>query len=196
MQPACLDLPIIPGATNRKPLFLLQPRWERRAITEVQKTPSLLLTVPGHDLPAEWPCWVEGVSGFTALNRQPPQQAPWMVGVVNADTVEINALNGAEQNARGGWLVYQPGVDLTDATATLTLTGPGYSLELTTAPDGGLQVLGVGQMVIVLTPAQSAVIPLDGVTYTLDITWSNGDVDRWLDGPVTVRRGGGHGCCT
>lgn len=195
MQPACLDLPIIPGATNRKPLYLLQPRWERRAISEVQKTPSLLLTVPAHDLPAEWPCWVEGVSGFTALNRQPPQQAPWMVGVVDDDTVEINALNGAEQNARGGWLVYQPGVDLTDATAKLTLTGPGYSLELTTA-NGGLQVLGVGRLVIVLTPERIAAIPLDGVTYALDINWSNGDVDRWLDGPVTVRRGGGHGCCT
>lgn len=194
MQPACLDLPIIPGATNRKPLFLLQPRWERRAITEVQKTPSLQLTVPGHDLPAEWPCWVEGVSGFTALNRQPPQQAPWMVGVVDPDTVEINALNGAEQNGRGGWLIYQPGVDLTDAAAVLTLTGPGYTLELTTA-NGGLQVLGVGRLLIVLTPEQSAGMPLSGVTYTLDINWSNGDVDRWLDGPVTVRRGGGHGCC-
>lgn len=195
MVTACLDLPIVPGATNRKPLFLLQPRWERRAISEVQKTPSLLLTVPGHALAAEWPCWVEGVSGWSVLNRQPPQQAPWMVGVVNADTVEINALNGAEQNARGGWLVYQPGVDLAGATAALTLTGPGYSLELTTA-NGGLQVLGVGRLNIVLTPAQSSAIPLDGVTYTLDITWSNGDVDRWLDGPVTVRRGGGHGCCT
>jgi hypothetical protein len=196
MQPACLDLPITPGATNRKPLFLLQPRWERRAIAEVQRTPSLLLTVPAHDLPAEWPCWVEGVSGFTALNRQPPQQAPWMVGVVNDDTVEINALNGAGQNASGGWLVYQPGVDLTDATAVLTLTGPGsYSLQLTTA-NSGLQVLGVGRLVIVLTPEQSAAIPRDGVTYTLDITWSNSDVDRWLDGPVTVRRGGAHGCCT
>lgn len=195
MQPACLDLPVIPGATNRKPLFLLQPRWERRAITEVQKTPSLQLTVPGHDLPAEWPCWVEGVSGFTALNRQPPQQAPWMVGVVDPDTVEINALNGAEQNGRGGWLVYQQGVDLTDATAVLTLTGPGYTLELTTV-NGGLQVLGVGRLLIVLTPEQSAGMPLSGVTYTLDINWSNGDVDRWLDGPVTVRRGGGHGCCT
>lgn len=196
MQPARLDLPIVPGATNRKPLFLLQPRYERKAITEVQKTPSLKLTLPEHGLTAEWPCWVEGVSGFTALNRQPPQQAPWMVGVVDADTVEINALNGAGQNASGGWLVYQPGVDLTDASAKLTLTGHGYSLELTTSPGGGLQVQGVGRMVIVLTPAQSAAIPLDGVTYTLDITWSNGDVDRWLDGPVTVRRGGGHGCCT
>lgn len=195
MQPACLDLPIVPGATNRKPLYLLQPRWERRAIAEVQKTPSLLLTVPGHDLPGEWPCWVEGVSGFTALNRQPPQQAPWMVGVVGDDTVEINALNGAGQNASGGWLVYQQGVDLADATAVLTLTGPGYSLQLTTA-NGGLQLLGVGQLNIVLTPAQSTAIPLDGVTYTLDITWSNDDVDRWLDGPVSVRRGGAHGCCT
>ena len=69
---------------------------------------------------------------------------------------------------------HQPGVDLTDATAVLTLTGPGYSLELTTA-NGGLQVLGVGRLLIVLTPAQSAAIPLDGVTYTLDITWSNGE---------------------
>ena len=195
MQPACLDLPVIPGATTRKPLYLLQPRWERRAITEIQRTPSLLLTVTGHDLPAEWPCWVEGVSGWSALNRQPPQQAPWMVGVVDADTVEINALNGAGQKASGGWLVYQSGVDLTDASAALTLTGPGYSLQLTTA-NGGLQVLGVGRLNIVLTPAQSEGIPAAGVSYTLDITWANGDVDRWLDGTVTVRKGGGHGCCT
>lgn len=195
MTPACLDLPIVPGATNRKLLYLLQPRVERKAISVIQKMPSLLLTVPGHGLPAEWPCWVEGVSGFTALNRQPPQQAPWMVGVLDADTVEVNALNGAGQNASGGWLVYQPGVDLADATAQLTITGPGYSLELTSA-NGGLEVLGVGRLNIVLTPEQSAAIPYDGVTYTLDITWQNGDVSRWLDGPVTVRRGGGHGCCT
>lgn len=194
MTPACLDLPIIPGATNRKPLFLLQPRWVRRAISEVQKTPSLMLTVPGHGLVAEWPAWVEGVSGFSDLNRQPPQK-PWQVTVVDPDTVEINALNGATQNGRGGWLVYQPGVDLVGASAVLMLTGQGYSLQLTTG-NGGLQVLGVGRMNIVLTPAQSQGIPQCGVTYTLDITWPNGDVSRWLAGPVTVSRGGGHGCCT
>lgn len=196
MHPARLDLPVVPGATNRKPLWLLQPEFVYKPIEKLEQSAPLRMRVPGHDLPADWPCWFEGVSGWSELNSDKLRQAPRIARVIDEDTVELNELNGRGTRASGGDLVYQLPVDLAGCTGRLLMTSGATTLELTTA-NGGLVIEGPGQVLIVITPAQSeALLNWRGGTYTFDLVMSNGDVMRWAEGPVVVSRAGGacNGC--
>lgn len=188
MQPARLDLPVVQGATNRKPLLLMQPRYVYHPITAVQTTAPLLLTVPGHGLSSGWPVWIEEVSGWSALNVDKGRERPHFVEVIDADTLEINRLNGLRQRATGGTLVYQLPVDLAGCTGRLTMLGEdGQRLELTTA-NGGLEIAGPGRLMIVITAAQAAALTWRCGRYDLDLTMANGDVVRWVAGEVVVSR--------
>ena len=191
MQPARLDLPIVPGATNRKPLWLMQPDYDYRPITEVRATAPLTLSVPDHGLPGMWPVWIDGTSS-SQLNRSPAREPSRMAKVIDADTIEFNDINGAALKASGGQLIYQKPVDLTGCTGRLLIAGSdGSTLELTT-DNGGLVIEGLGQMLIVITAEQSGALTFERGTYDLDLTMSNGDVIRWLQGDVTTRPEGCH----
>ncbi len=192
MQPACLSLRVIPGATLRKPLLLMQPTYSYRPIANIEAVAPLRLTVPAHGLPGDWPTWAEGVNNWSDLNRDKGRQAFRIARVIDENTIEYNELNGIGQRATGGQLVYQLPVDLTGISARLIIVPEqGPPLELTTENDG-LQIVGPGQLVLVLTDGQTAAITWSKAEYTLDITWSNGDVSRWLHGPVELSNGG---CC-
>ncbi|TLX65061.1 hypothetical protein DN820_01740 [Stutzerimonas nosocomialis] len=190
MQPARLDLPIIPGETLRKPFWLLQPIFEYRPISVIEQSAPLRLTVPTHGLHADWPVWIEGVDRWSNLNRDKLREPFFMALRIDDSTLELNEFNGIGKNASGGMLVYRPGVDLAGVTGRLTIRGRA-TIELTTE-NGGLVIEGVGQLLMVLTAEQSALIT-PGSTYDLDLTMSNGDVLRWLRGDVVIDRGGCHG---
>jgi hypothetical protein len=193
MTPARLDMPVVPGATNRKPLWLMQPDYTYKPIAAINQAAPLTLTVPAHGLPGDWPVWIEG-SNSSALNRSPAREPFRMARVIDTDTIEFNDINGAAIRASGGQLVYQTPVDLTGCTGRLLITGSDSStLELTTA-DGGLVIEGPGQILIVITASQSAELTFDRGTYDLDLTMSNGDVIRWLEGDVTTRSERCHAC--
>lgn len=192
MQPACLALRVVPGATLRKPLLLMQPDYAYRDIIGIAEPAPLRLSVPDHDLPGDWPTWIEGVSGWTELNVDKRLQRFRVARVIDESTIEYNDISFNGQSISGGRLVYQLPVDLTGASAVLLITpSQGAALELSTA-NGGLVIAGPGRLVIVLTPEQTVAMTWPRANYTLDITWSNGDVSRWLHGPVEVSNGG---CC-
>lgn len=194
MQPSRLDLPVIPGTTTRQPLLLMQPSYLYKPIAAIQRTAPLLITVPGHGLPPEWPVWFEDITGWAELRRDKTREPFRMARTVDADTIELNGLNGINQKASGGVLVYQPPVDLTGCTGLLRITGSdGAELDLTTE-NGGLLIQGLGQMLVVISAAQAAALALARSDYWLDLTMSNGDVMRWLQGEVVIGAGGGHGC--
>lgn len=187
MQPARLDLRIIQGATLRKPLLLMQPRYEYRPIAAIQKTAPLRLSVPAHGMPAGWPCWVEGVTGWSALNRDKHRERFRLAEVIDADTLEFNDLNGTTQNASGGHLVYRLPLDMTGASARLQIRDASGALllELSTAT-GGLQANGPGRLMLSLTAAQTASINWQAGLYDLELTMADGSVDRWVQGAVSV----------
>ncbi|MCQ4271085.1 hypothetical protein NA655_08630 [Pseudomonas kuykendallii] len=194
MQPARLDLPVIPGTTTRQPLLLMQPSYLYKPIAAIQRTAPLLITVPGHGLPSEWPVWFEDVVGWSELRSDKTRQPFRIARTVDADTIELNGLNGLNQKASGGVLVYQPPVDLTGCTGLLRITSKdGAVLDLTTE-NGGLLIQGPGQLLVVITPAQADVLALARSDYWLDLTMSDGSVMRWLQGDVVVGTGGAHGC--
>lgn len=194
MQPARLDLCVTQGATMRKPLRLMQPQYVWRDISAISKTAPVRLTVTAHDLPGEdWPVWIEGVSGWSALNRAKETERFRLGVVVDANTVEFNSLNGSNQNASGGKLVYQPPVDLTACTGSLTITWADGTTLLLTTENGGLVVAGLGRLMLILTAAQTAALTPRTGTYLLLITDSVGDVTPWAAGDVRVTLGAGNG---
>jgi len=107
MQPARIPLTIIQGATLSDTLRIMQPRYEYRPITAIASTAPVRLTV-AHDLPADWLVWVQGVQGMPELNRAPRRELPHRVEVVDANTLEINALSAVGKLPSGGQLIYQP----------------------------------------------------------------------------------------
>lgn len=193
MQPACLDLPVTKGATLRKPLLLMQPTYTYRPITAILPTAPLQLNVPEHGLPGDWPTWIEGVSQWSALNRDKAREPFRIAKPVDADTLEYNDINGLGQRATGGTLVYQLPVDLTGCSAELVITPEqGAEMVFSTA-NGGLAITGLGRLLLEMTAEQTATDGLDGARVKLDITFSDDSVQRWGHGKVTITRDCCHG---
>ncbi|RRV80340.1 hypothetical protein [Stutzerimonas stutzeri] len=188
MQPAKLDLHIVQGSTLRDTLRLMQPRYEYRPITALGGSP-LRLTVD-HGLPGNWLAWVEGVNGMQGVNRSPQTERPHRVTVVDAATLEINALSAFGLNPNGGQLIYKPPVDLTGAKARMQIRaglGGAVLLELTTE-NGGLAITGPGTLTRTLSAAQTAALAWTDAVYDLEVQYPDGTVQRYLQGAVTVSR--------
>jgi len=187
MQPAKLDLHIVQGSTLRDTLRLMQPRYEYRPITALGGSP-LRLTVD-HGLPGNWLAWVEGVSNMQGVNRS-QRERPHRVTVVDAATLEINALSAFGLNPNGGQLIYKPPVDLTGAKARMQIRaglGGALLLELTTENDG-LAITGPGTLIRTMSAAQTAALTWTDGVYDLEVEYADGTVQRYLQGAVTVSR--------
>lgn len=187
MQPARLNLRINQGATLRKPLLMMQPVYRYKPIATIQATAPLLLTVEDHGLAGEWPIWIEGVTGWGELSRDKTRQPFHLAKVINPNTLELNAFNGTGRTAGGGTLVYHPPVDLTGCTARMFIRDASgvLLLELTTENDR-LVIAAPGRLIITLTATETAAITWTHGRYDLELTMSNGDVTRWMEGDVTV----------
>ena len=192
MQPACMPLRLVRGATYRDTRRLMQPPKEYRDIQAIDADAPLRLTVPAHGLASDWLAWVIGTTGLPDLNREPPRQLPHRVEIIDADTLEINSLSGVgfKPAAGAGQLVYQPPVDLTGATAKLLIREAEEDgatlLELTTG--AGITHSAPGTLVVEITAAVSAAIAWTSGWYHLEITFPDGTVSRFFKGPVTVEQ--------
>ncbi|WP_263147915.1 hypothetical protein [Pseudomonas sp. RIT-PI-AD] len=183
---ACALLPetplaILPGTTFRDTVRLMQPEWAYRAITAIAGAPAVL-TVPGHDLPAEWPVWVRGVQGMAELNAE-PGQAPHWARRLDDDNLVINRLSATGKRPSGGELIYQLPVALAGADAAMRIwRGDDLLLELILGQ--GLAFGAIGSLVRELTPTQTASLTGTGLHYALDVTYADGTVTRYLRGPI------------
>lgn len=192
MQPACTPLRLVRGATYRDTRRLMQPRREYRPVEAISADAPLRLTVPAHGLAGDWLAWVISTTGLQGLNKAPGKENPHRVEVIDADTLEINGLSGAGFNpsAGAGQLIYQPPVDLTGATAALTIRssedGGAVLLELGTGT--GLSFGSPGSLAVEITATQTAALEWTEAWYHLDVTFSDGTVTRFFRGPVTVEQ--------
>ncbi|MCY1287549.1 hypothetical protein D9M68_254120 [compost metagenome] len=187
MQPACQDLPVVPGTTYRDTFRLMQPEFVYRPIASIAGAPAQLV-VPAHGLVGDWPIWVRRVMGMQGINREPQRELPWPSRRIDADTLEINSLSADGERPQGGQLVYQPPVDLAGASVVMTFTGQqGDDLVLTLG--AGLVVAAPGTITRELTPEQTALL-VGEWRYTLDVQYADGTVTRYAQGGQ--RRGG---CC-
>lgn len=177
MTPAHLPLALTRGGAWAKSFQLMTPDWQYRPVTAISRAAPLRLTVPAHGLPAgQWPVWLQGTTS-SALNRDKDRQPPWVAAVVDADTLEINVLDGTRINAAGGMLAFHAPVDLTGCVPVLRIG----TLELTVG--SGLQV-GQGGIQARLTAEQVAALQPCG--WELVITMADGQPIKWLCGEVTI----------
>lgn len=192
MQPACLPMRLVRGATYRDTRRLMQPRKEYRPVTAIAAEAPLRLTVPAHGLAGDWLAWVIGTTGLPDLNRTPGRQNPHRVEVIDADTVEINSLSGAGSSpaAGAGRLIYQQPIDLTGATAHLVIreTEEGGDSLLELGTGNGITHAAPGSLAVEITAAQTAEITWASGWYHLEITFADGAVSRFFKGPVTVEQ--------
>jgi hypothetical protein len=182
MQPARQDLPVIPGATYRDTIRIMQPVWVYRDITGISGSPAVF-TVPGHGLESAWPVWVRGVQGMPDANREPDRQLPHIGKFLTAETLEINTLSAAGLRPTGGQLIYRRPVDLSESLAAMTIWR-GDEPVLVLTQDDGLSVTAAGTIERVLTAEQTALLVGDDLTYTLDITFAGPTVTRYFTGAV------------
>lgn len=180
MQPACQDLPIVPGTTYRDTVRLMQPEFIYLPITSITPSASGVRLTVEHELASDWPVWVRSVTGMTELNRDPRTALPWRAKRLDADALEINALSGAGLQPRGGELVYKLPVDLTGATVAMRFTRDGQEL-LTLTLGAGLASPAPGTITRTLTPAQTELLTGEW-WYVLDVTFSDGTVTRYYRG--------------
>lgn len=192
MQPACLPLRLVRGATYRDTRRLMQPPKEYRPLTGISPTAPVRLTAPGHGLVGDWIAWVTGTSGLPDLNREPPRQLPHRVEVIDADTLEINRLSAAGFNpaAGSGQLIYQPPVDLAGATARLTFRSQeeGGAELLVLVTGAGVTTTAPGTLTVEIAAEDTAGISWTSAWYHLDIVFPDGTVSRFFRGPVTVEQ--------
>lgn len=183
MKPVCQDLSVVPGTTYRDTVRLMQPEYAYRAISQIAGAPAHVVAV-GHGLVDSWPVWLRGVSGLPAANREPPNQLPHRAKVLDADTLEINALSAAGASATGGQLVYRLPVDLTGASVAMTITGLGGA-DIVLSVGSGLAIPAPGTITRELTPEQTALLVGDW-RYTMDVTFADGTVTRYYEGGQAV----------
>lgn len=187
MKPAILNLDIAQGTTLRDTLRIMQPRYAYQPITAIVATAPVQLKVE-HGLPGDWLAWIQGVQQMPELNRTPRREQPHRVEMVDAATLEINALSAVGRNASGGQLIYQPPVDLTGATARMQIRdNPGGLLlvELSTE-NGGLVIAGAGTIERHITAAATAAFTWTAGVYDLEVSYADGTVHRYFEGAVTV----------
>lgn len=189
MQPAKLDLNIVQGATLRDTIRIMQPRYEYKPITAIASTAPVRLTVE-HGLPGNWLAWVEGVQKMPELNRSHRTERPHRVEVVDASTLEINALSAFGFLPTDGMLIYKPPVDLTGAIVRMQIreqVGGAVLLELSTL-NGGITITGAGTITRTISATQTAGLTWAEGVYDLEVEYPDGTVQRYLQGAVSVSR--------
>jgi hypothetical protein len=187
MQPACVPLRLIQGATFRDTLRLSQPTFAYKAISAISAVAPVRLLVPDHGLASDWPVWVRGVQGFPEINREPLRQKPWAATRIDSDTLEINVLSAVGLNPSGGQLVYQLPVDLTGCTARMQIRDqPGGQLLLELSTGAGLTLEAAGTLRREISAAQTGGLTFTDAVYDLEVTFADGSVQRWAEGSVKV----------
>lgn len=188
MQPACQDLPVVPGTTYRDTVRLMQPTLVYHPIQSIDGAPAVL-NVPGHGLALDWPVWVRGVSGFAAINREPARELPWLAERLSADSLRINPLSAAGLAPTGGQLVYRQPIDLTGCSAWMSFTDAAGNALFGLEDGDGLELDAFGLVTREITPAQTERLT-GNWRYSFGITFSDGAVTTYLTGGPAAG-----GCC-
>lgn len=213
---AASDFPQTPLKIEQGQTWGLALRWPDRSaysyktITAIAKTAPVRITCPSHGLVDGWPVAVVGVKGMVEINagHTPPRSNEFYpVTYIDANTVDINAINAAavDENGTdlytaytsGGSLQFYPPVDLTNYSVSMrVLTGTGGTLLLSSdVADDPLDLITVAvnntTKTISLTIAASDVDALTWTRGVYDIVATHsvsGAVTKLMEGTITVSK--------
>ncbi len=163
-------------------------RWGRepivyKAIVGITQTAPVSLDVPGHGMEDGWPCAVTNVRGMTEINAEANKVRDGdyhQATVVDADTIELNAVNAAgfRKYTGGGVLQYNTPVDLTGYEARMSIKdkeGGTELLLLSTANNKLVIDVAKKTITLVLTAAETAAL-----------LWKKGVTDLELVSPAGI----------
>lgn len=181
--------------------FLCDLRWEAPPIiyipiTGIVQAAPVRITAPGHKLPDGWRVAVVSVKGMTEINAEAnslrdSDYRP--VTVVDANTVEINAINAASYKAytSGGYLQCNTPVDLTGFTARMTIRNKvgGTELLSLTTENNRITIDTVNKKItLTLSATDTAAITWTRAVYDLEMVSADGVVTALLSGDISVTK--------
>lgn len=107
------DLTIVKGKTFEVGFCYASDELQYLEIEAMPKKAPVRLTLTQHNIPDGWPVRIECVSQPKELNTA--DDAPYFVRVIDADTIEINSLNGHcwKPLSGGGLVIFNKPVDIT-----------------------------------------------------------------------------------
>jgi len=190
------DLVVQQGKT-----FSLTLRWEvppiiYKPISAITKTAPIRITAVGHGLVNGWRCAVTDVVGMTDIN--PPMgvvrdASRHQATVVDADTIELNAVNAAsfKPYISGGYVQYNTPVNLAGMTGRMEIkdkVGGTVLLSLTTE-NGGIAIDNTKKTITLkISAAATALLAWRTGVYDLEMVSSDTDpvVTALMSGKVSV----------
>lgn len=187
------DLSLVQGKT-----FSLALRWETepilyRTITAIQQSAPARLTVTGHGFPDGWRCAVTNVKGMTDINAEANSLRDKdynPITVIDANTVEINAINAAGFKAytSGGVLQGNTPVDLTGYTARMDIKDKiGGTVLYSVTPDIVLNTT-LHTITLTISATDTAAFTWKKGVYDLELVSASGVVTALLTGAAYVTK--------
>ena len=192
---ASKDLVFTQGKT-----FTLALRWETipiiyRPVTGIAQSAPARLTVPAHGCPDGWRAAVTGVKGMSEINGEANKLKDTdyhIVTVIDVDTIEFNEVNAAGFKAyvSGGHLQFNTPVDLTGATARMTVKDKvgGRVLHSLTTENGGIAIDPAAYSITLnISATDTETFAWKGGVYDLEVV-QGAVVTALLAGKVTVSK--------
>lgn len=199
---ATKDLLIQQGKT-----FTLVLRWETepvvyKAITAIQQTAPVRMTVPGQGAPDGWRAAITSVKGMVEINAADPAKLRdsdfHTVTVIDANTIEFNDINAASFKGyiSGGYLQYNTPVDLTGFVARMEIKDKvgGTLLASADVADAPLNILDIAidnakkTITLTISATDTAALTWKKGVYDLEMQSATGVVTALITGTVSVTK--------
>lgn len=188
-------LTIIKGKTFARVLRWEAPPIVYKAITAIQQSAPVRLTVTGHGVPDGWRVAVTCVKGMTQINadNEPPKTKDYHVAtVVDANTIEFNDINAAcyKPYVSGGYLQYNTPVDLAGFTARMSVKDKvgGTELFRLDTGNGRITINNTAKTIdLTISATDTAALTFKKGVYDLEMVSSGGVVTLLLSGDITVQ---------
>lgn len=186
-------LTLTEGVSNEIEFRPASPRFAYAEVTEVSDTAPVRLTVPSHGLVDGWGFWLTGAIGAEPLNRPHNEDRQHVASVIDADTLEINAVNGAglgEFVPGHCYAEYLEPLDLAGASAVFVaeFSDGRDSVVLSSAESGNLEVSAAEAVIRFQPSAQALAQILDATRYSLSAETSDSKTVPVATGPVRKAR--------
>jgi hypothetical protein len=175
-----IEITVTRGKTFECGMLYAESRMLYATLSAISNVAPVRVTATGHGIPDGWPVTVSGIKAPAELNTA--ADAPLVVTVVDADTLEFNELNAATWRGLSGTgvIAFRAPFDLTGCQARAQVRSKvGGDLLFSWHSDAGQVPDGV----IELSVVTSQIILKMTAAVTAALTWSKGVFDVELITP-------------
>lgn len=182
-----LTITVRRGSAEAIPIRIESSEWRYASITNIAQSAPVGITAPAHGIPDNWRGAVMNVRGPTVLNAEnnpPTDRELRVMRRVDADTLEINDLNGAglRPYVSGGQIAFRAPLDLSQYIAARMNVRDkvGGALLANYTTDSGRLEIDPGNEALWLRLQEDDTLALTRPSNVFDIELirGNGDPDR------------------